>query len=79
MESKLAAIYELLTDQQKSIRRLTLQIEGLKAMMFEHKPPFIDAHAAQVARLSQSEMTQALDQRIAILESLLGELKEKVS
>jgi hypothetical protein len=79
MESKLAAIYELLIDQQKSIRHLTLQIEGLKAMMFEHKPPFIDAHAAQVARLSQSEMTQALDQRIAILESLLGELKEKVS
>jgi hypothetical protein len=79
MESKLAAIYELLIDQQKSIRHLTLQIEGLKAMMFEHKPPFIDAHAAQVARLSQSEMTKALDQRIAILESLLGELKEKVS
>jgi len=79
MESKLAAIYELLIDQQKSIRRLTLQIEGLKAMMFEHKPPFIDAHAAQVARLSQSEMTRAFDQRIALLESLLGELKEKVS
>jgi hypothetical protein len=79
MESKLAAIYELLIDQQKSIRHLTLQIEGLKAMMFEHKPPFIDAHAAQVARLSQSEMTRAFDQRIALLESLLGELKEKVS
>jgi hypothetical protein len=79
MESKLAAIYELLIDQQKSIRHLTLQIEGLKAMMFEHRPPFIDAHAAQVARLSQSEMTRAFDQRIALLESLLGELKEKVS
>ena len=79
MESKLAAIYELLIDQQKSIRHLTLQIEGLKAMMFEHKPPFIDAHAAQVARLSQSEMTRAFDQRIALLESLLGELQEKVS
>jgi hypothetical protein len=79
MESKLAAIYELLIDQQKSIRHLTLQIEGLKAMMFEHKPPFIDAHAAQVARLSQSEMTRAFDQRITLLESLLGELKEQVS
>jgi len=70
MESKLAAIYELLIDQQKSIRRLTLQIEGLKAMMFEHKPPFIDAHAAQVARLSQSEMTRAFDQRIALILEL---------
>ena len=79
MESKLAAIYQLLIDQQKSIRHLTLQVEGLKAMMFEHKPPFIEAHAAQVARLSQSDMTRASDQRIVLIESLSEELGEQVS
>jgi len=36
--------------------------------MFEHKPPFIDAHAAQVARISGSEMICAHGQRISALD-----------
>ena len=47
-------------------------------MMFEHKPPFIDAHAAQVARISGSEMIRAYDQRISALESHLGRLQTEV-
>lgn len=79
MNSNLTALSELLLDQQKSIRNLTLQIEGLKTMMFEHKPPFIQAHAAQVERLTDSSMIRAFDQRIALVESLLEALREPVA
>ena len=79
MDSNLTALYELLLDQQNSIRNLTLQIEGLKAMMFEHKPPFIQAHAAQVERLTHSAEIRALDQRIALVEGLLETLREPVA
>jgi hypothetical protein len=79
MDSNLTALYELLLDQQQSIRHLSLQIEGLKAMMFEHKPPFIPAHAAQVERLTDSAMVRAFDQRIALIEDLLETAKEPVA
>ncbi len=79
MDSNLTALYELLLDQQKSLRYLTLQIEGLKAMMFEHKPPFIQAHAAQVERLTDSSAIRAFDQRIALVEGVLETLREPVA
>lgn len=79
MNPNLTALYELLLDQQKSLRYLTLQIEGLKAMMFEHKPPFIQAHAAQVERLTYSAQIRALDQRIALVEGLLDTMREPVA
>jgi hypothetical protein len=78
MNPNLTALYELLLDQQKSLRDVKLQIESLKAMMFDHKPPFIDAHAAQVARISGSEMIHAYDQRISALESDLERLQAEV-
>ena len=79
MNSNLTALYELLLDQQQSIRNLNLQIEGLKAMMFEHKPPFIQAHAAQVERLTDSAMTRSFDQRIALVKALLEDAQEPVA
>lgn len=79
MDSNITALYELVLDQQQSIRNLTLQIEGLKAMMFEHKPPFIQAHAAQVDCLTDSAMVRAFDQRIALIEGLLETVKEPVA
>jgi hypothetical protein len=79
MKPNLTAVYELLIDQQKSLRDLKLQIEGLKAMMFEHKPPFVEAHAAQVNRLASSAMVASCDQRIALMEALLQDLEAPVS
>ena len=79
MNPNVTALYELLLDQQKSVRYLTLQIEGLKAMMFEHKPPFIQAHAAQVERLLDSSVIRAFDQRIALVEGLLETMREPVA
>jgi hypothetical protein len=79
MNQNLTALYELLLDQQQSIRNLTLQLEGLKAMMFEHRPPFVDAHAAQVSRLTDSAMVRSCDQRIVLMEALLQDLKVPIS
>jgi hypothetical protein len=79
MNPNLTAVYELLIDQQKSLRDLKLQIEGLKAMMFEHKPPFVEAHAAQVNRLANSAMVRSCDQRIALMEALLQDLEAPVA
>jgi hypothetical protein len=78
MDSNVTALYELLIDQQKSLRDVMLQVESLKAMMFEHRPPFVEAHAAQVARVSASDIIQAYDQRISALQEHLGRLQEQV-
>ena len=79
MEPTVAALYGLLIDQQKSLRELKLQVEGLKAMMFEHRPAFVEAHTAQVERLTESAMIKALDQRIAMAEELLQAAQARIS
>lgn len=78
MNPNLTALYELLIDQQKSLREVTLEIESLKAMMFEHRPPFIEAHAAQLARLSATDRIRAYDQRISALETHLAGMQAEV-
>ena len=75
MDSNLTAVYELLIDQQKSLRDVKLQVESLKTMMFDHRPAFIESHAAVVTRLSDSEVIRAYDQRIAALEARLEQMQ----
>ena len=79
MEPTVAALYELLIDQQKSLRDLKLQVEGLKAMMFEHRPAFVEAHAAQIERLADSATMKGMDQRIVLAEELLQEAQARIS
>ena len=63
-----SAIYQLLLAQQKQIRELKLHLEALKRMMFEHRPPFIEAFAQQVGAVESSGFLRETDDVIGRLE-----------
>jgi hypothetical protein len=62
-------IYETMVHQEKMLLELKIQVESLKAMMFEHRPAFTDAFAQQVSKIMQSPGIQQLEQQIAQLEA----------
>ncbi len=64
-------IYETMVHQEKMLLELKIQVESLKAMMFEHRPAFTDAFAQQVSKIMQSPDIRQLQQQIAELESSL--------
>lgn len=61
-------IYETMVHQEKMLLELKIQVESLKAMMFEHRPAFTDAFAEQMSKIMQSPGIQQLQQQIAQLE-----------
>jgi hypothetical protein len=61
-------IYETMVHQEKMLLELKIQVESLKAMMFEHRPAFTDAFAQQVSKIMQSPAIQELQQQIAQLQ-----------
>ncbi len=65
------SIYELLLSQQRQIRHLTLHLEALKRMMFEHRPPFVQAFEQQVGAIEASGLPKEMDEKIRQLESAI--------
>jgi hypothetical protein len=63
-----AAVYDLLFAQQKQIRQLTLELEALKRMFFEHRPPFVDAFEHHRHAVEASGFLRASDDAIQRLE-----------
>ncbi|HWR35819.1 MAG TPA: hypothetical protein VN622_08140 [Clostridia bacterium] len=76
MEPNLTAIYEILLEQHKAIRDARLQVESLKAMMFDHRPAFRESFAQQVEIVSASEPLRQFDAQIAALEQSLTRLRQ---
>ncbi len=67
-EQDMMEIYETMVHQEKMLLELKIQVESLKAMMFEHRPAFTDAFARQVSKIMQSRGIQQLQQQIDQLE-----------
>jgi hypothetical protein len=65
-------IYETMLHQEKMLLDLKIQIESLKAMMFEHRPAFTEAFAQQVTKMTQTPGIQQLQSQIAQLEAGLS-------
>ncbi|MGZ4819777.1 MAG: hypothetical protein ACXVZJ_14205 [Terriglobales bacterium] len=66
-----AQVYQLLLSQQKQIRQLTLHLEALKRMMFEHRPPFVAAFEHQLGAVESAGLLRPSDLAIRNLERLL--------
>ncbi|MGZ4832456.1 MAG: hypothetical protein ACXVZQ_05975 [Terriglobales bacterium] len=64
-------VYQLLLSQQKQIRQLTLHLEALKRMMFEHRPPFVAAFEHQLGAVESAGLLRPSDLAIQNLERLL--------
>lgn len=62
-------IYETMVHQERMLLDLKIQIESLKAMMFDHRPAFTDAFAQQVSKIIQSPGIQQLERQISQLEA----------
>jgi hypothetical protein len=63
-----SSMYEILLAQQKQIRQLTLHLEALKRMMFEHRPPFVASFEHQLGALESSDFLRKIDDAIRELE-----------
>ena len=66
-----AQLYQLLLSQKKQIRQLTLHLEALKRMMFEHRPPFVAAFEHQLGAVESAGLLRPSDLAIQNLERLL--------
>ncbi len=63
-----ALLSQLLLEQAKQVRQLRLELEALKRMFFEHRPPFIEAFAQQVGAVEASGFLRPIDDIIAKLQ-----------
>lgn len=68
MRMEQTAIHELLT----TLRETRHELEALKRMFFEHRPPFVEAFAQQRAAVEQSGYLKKLDEAIAAVERGVG-------
>ncbi len=74
-DSELFEIYETMLYQQKLLLDVKVQIESLKAMMFEHRPAFTEAFAQQVDKIVQTPEIQQFRAQIAELEASLNKMR----
>lgn len=75
MNDELFDIYETMLHQQKLLLDLKVQIESLKAMMFEHRPAFTEAFAEQVDKILETPEIQDFRTQIAELQASLDKLR----
>lgn len=64
-------VYELILAQQKQIRELSLHLEALKRMFFEHRPPFVQAFQHQLAAVQESDFLADVDEKVQRLQRLV--------
>ncbi len=67
--------YESLLELAKSLREVKVQIESLKAMMFEHRPPFAQEFARHAALVAKSKTLKSIDDQIARIEKDLAKVR----
>jgi len=65
-----AALHQLLLDQVTQLRQLTLELEALKRMFFEHRPAFIEAFAQHRGAVEASGFLRPLDQAMQRLQDM---------
>ncbi len=66
-------IYQLLLQQAKATREVKLHLEASKRMMFEHRPPFVEAFNHQLGAVESSGFLRDIDDTILKLERLAAE------
>lgn len=59
-------IHQLLT----TLRDVRLELEALKRMFFEHRPPFVQAFAAHREAVEQSGYLKKIDDAITAVEQI---------
>jgi hypothetical protein len=74
-ERKDLAVYETLLVQLRAIRDLKAELEALKNMFFEHRPPFIQAFEQHRTQVENSAELQGLDTAISKLEQRVEEAR----
>ncbi|MGH9523404.1 MAG: hypothetical protein ACRD3E_12830 [Terriglobales bacterium] len=57
-------VHELLTN----LREVRLELEALKRMFFEHRPPFVAAFAQHRVAVEESGFLKSLDEAVASIE-----------
>ena len=65
-----ANIHQLLT----TLREVRLELEALKRMFFEHRPPFVQAFAAQREAVEESGYLKKIDEAIAAVQEKVAVL-----
>lgn len=71
MDENFAEILETMVHQQKLLLDVKIQVESLKAMMFEHRPAFTEAFAQQVNNILEKPEIQQMQAQIAELDETL--------
>lgn len=71
MDENFAEILETMVHQQKLLLDVKIQVESLKAMMFEHRPAFTEAFAQQVNNILEKPEIQQMQAQIAELDATL--------
>ena len=61
-------IHEVLT----TLRDVRLELEALKRMFFEHRPPFVQSFAQHRAAVEESGYLKKIDEAIAAVERKMG-------
>ena len=69
-------VYDLLLAQQEQIRELKLHLEALKRMMFEHRPPFMQAFEQQLGAVESSGFLRETDESIRRLERVVQDSRK---
>ncbi len=71
----IATLLEAQLHQAETIRELKLELEALKNMFFEHRPPFREAFAEHRSKLQSSDVLRRVDEQLAALRAALDSLR----
>ncbi len=69
------AFSELLLMYGEAIRELKLEVDALKNMFFEHRPPFREAFAEHRNKLLSADALRQLDQQLASLRNAVEAMR----
>ncbi len=67
-------LLEAQLNQSEAIRELKLELEALKTMFFEHRPPFREAFAEHRAKAQASDALRRVDEQLAALRAAIESL-----
>ncbi len=70
------ALFEALLNQGEAIRELKLELESLKNMFFEHRPPFREAFAEHRTKLLSGGALHRVDEQLASLRTAIERLRQ---
>ena len=68
-------LLEALLNQGEAIRELKLELEALKNMFFEHRPPFREAFAEHRTKLLSGDALHRVEEQLAALRAAVEELR----